>query len=153
MKRRVFAFILAMFIAFSCVTSSSATANVDARNTVPNLWATAYNNEAVTASDTYILYTFFDYDFYSHSLVKQFTLDKYCVSITYRALCNDGSYDAMYLIITDLNGGSYNKRIDIEADGLSHTVPLYLPAGTYKAQAVGNIKLHTRIAVNFYGYV
>ena len=94
--------------------------------------------------------TYYDTDFYISSQTKTVSLEKYCASITYRCTIANNYTETMYLIIEDLNGGGYDKRLSITADGNSHTMSLYLPAGRYNVYAYGEISnLHTVFAVNF----
>lgn len=151
--KRFFALLIAVMMLIMLPTNVVA-AEVSTRTEATTTSVEEINENLAVASDTYVMATFYGYDFYSATPVKDVYLEKYCISITYRCTTQDGTYDAMYLIITDMNGGGYNKYIALDGDGLSHSMSLYLPAGNYKVQISGNINhLHTHAAVNFYGYV
>ena len=151
--KRFFALLLAAMMLIALPTNALA-AEVSTRTDEASFLTEDVEKEATRASDTYVMATFYDYDFYSATDVKTIYLEKFCISITYRCTTGDGTYDSMRLIITDMNGGGYDKYITIDGDGVSHSMSLYLPAGTYCVQIAGNINhFHPRAAVNFYGYV
>ena len=114
-----------------------------------NSWA---EEEIMPASSYYIMTTYYDTNFYSFSTAKNVYLESFCAQITYRCTLDNASSESIYLLITDLNGGGYDKRLTITADGNSHTMNLYLPAGNYTVQVFSSIGLlHTAFAVNFKG--
>ena len=151
--KRFFALLLAAMMLIVLPTNALA-AEVSTRTDETSLWITEAETGVTRASDTYAMATYYDYDFYTTSVAKTVQLETFCISITYRCTTGDGTYDSMRLIITDLNGGGYDKYITLDGDGVSHSMSLYLPAGTYRVQITGNINhFHPRAAVNFYGYV
>lgn len=150
--KRFFILLLAVVMMLAVPTNAMA-ADVSTQTNDAMLSENNVDDELVTASSTYIMATYYDTNFSSSSLYKEISLEKYCVSITYRCATENDTYDAMYLIITDLNGGGYDKCIDIKGDGQSHSMSLYLPAGNYGILFDGSISTnHLAVAVNFYGY-
>ena len=148
--KRFLALLIAIMMVFA-IPSNAWAAETAPYAEVPSALA-AEDEDLVTASDLYIMATYYDTDFYSLSLPKQIYLENACIQISYRCVTSDGSYDAMHITITDLNGRGYDKYIDMAGDGATHTMYLYLPAGYYGVQLDGNFKLHTRGAINFKGY-
>lgn len=150
--KRFFVLLLAVIMMLTVPTNAMA-ADVSTRTDDAILSESTVDEELVTASSTYIMATYYDTAFLSSSLYKEISLEKYCVSITYRCTTENDVYDAMHLIITDLNGGGYSKYITIEGDGQSHSMSLYLPAGNYGIQFSGELSTnHLVAAINFYGY-
>ena len=148
--KRLFALLLAIVMVLSLPAKAQA-AETSLPTTVPNMWAEG-NTSRATASDLYIMATYYDTDFYSVAAYKELYLEKACIQISYRCTIQNDNYDAMHIVITDLNGGGYDKYLTMEGDGASHTMYLYLPAGRYGVQLTGNFMLHIRGAINFKGY-
>ena len=150
--KRFFALFFAFVMLVSLPTNALAT-EVSTQQSDANVLAIGNENQASRANDTYILTTYYDYDFYASSLIKRVNLSADCISITYRCTVNNGQTDLMYLIITDLNGRGYNRQIELTVDDLSHSMYLYLPAGNYNVYITGSVSVyHTRVAVNFYAW-
>ena len=138
---------LSLFIVVIMMFALPAQAMAAETSTPPNVWA---EGEVMPASSYYTMATYYDTDFYLNSTEKTVYLEKYCVQITYRCTLENNNTETMFLMIKDLNGGGYDKSLTITADGNSHTMSLYLPAGYYKIYAVGELyNFHTVFAVNF----
>lgn len=148
--KKMLALLLAIVMMLS-VPANAQAAETSVPTTVPNMWAED-NTARATASDLYIMATYYDTDFYMVSEAKTIYLENACIQISYRCTVENDSYDLLHINITDLNGRGYDKYITMEGDGASHTMYLYLPAGYYGVQLDGNLKLHIRGAINFKGY-
>ncbi len=141
---------LSLFIVAIMLLVLPAQAMAAETSTPPNIWA---EGEVMPASSYYTMATYYDTDFFMSSSSKTVYLEKYCIQITYRCTISNNNTESMYLVIEDLNGGGYDKSLIVTADGNSHTMSLFLPAGYYKVHAVGEISnLHTVFAVNFKAY-
>ena len=141
---------LSLFIVAIMMFALPAQAMATETSTPPNVWA---EGEVMPASSYYTMATYYDTDFHMSSETKTISLETYCVQITYRCTISNNNTESMYLVIEDLNGGGYDKSLIVTADGNSHTMSLYLPAGRYNVHVLGElINLHTVFAVNFKAY-
>lgn len=147
--KKLFVLFIAVIMIFSLPSQVMAT-DVSTRTENVTSWA---EGDIIALSDLYTMATYYDTNFYSGSLIKQISLEKYCVSITYRGKNANDSVDIVRLIITDLNGNGYSQDLRITLDGNSYTMSLYLPAGNYNVHVLGSLSiLHTTFAVNFKSY-
>lgn len=141
---------LSLFIVAIMMFALPAQAMAAETSTQPNVWA---EDEVMPTSSYYTMATYYDTDFYLCSTKKTVTLENFCIQITYRCTLGNNNTESMFLVIEDLNGGNYSQSVTVTADGNSHTMSLFLPAGRYNVYAHGEISnLHTVFAVNFKAY-
>ena len=151
--KKFLALVIVTIMMFTLPTQAMA-ANVNECSTQSSFrYDTWAEDELMPASSYYTMATYYDTDFFQLSEVKNVYLENYCIKITYRCTMQNSSYDVLTLVIDQVLGSGYDKSITITADGNSHTMDLYLPAGSYNIQVVGTPStLHTAFAINFQGY-
>ena len=151
--KRFLALVIVAIMMFTLPTQAMAV-NVSEYSTQTTFRYDAWaEGELMPATSYYTMATYYDTEFFEISATKNVYLETYCVKITYRCTMQNSPSDVLILVIDQFLGTEYDKSITITADGNSHTIDLYLPAGNYNIHVVGTpTTLHSVFAVNFKGY-
>lgn len=151
--KKFLALVIVAIMMFTLPTQAMA-ANVSDTSTQTTFRYDAWaEGEIMPATSYYTMATYYDTNFLQFSQTKSIYLETFCVQVTYRCTMENATSDVLFLVIDQFLGSEYDKSITITADGNSHTMDLYLPAGNYSVHVIGTPGiLHTAFAINFKGY-